>query len=213
MARSTERGMGMAENKGSSKVDDYDDDEELTSTELTGFRDKLMDEAKRVQNLLTNHLDSCLDMRPPNIRTIIEGNPQASSWTGREPPYGYLDWWPISLGFNALAEPFDDAEIRWAINHAIDREQLVEIGWQGSGSSTLLPFPDYPPLRKYTSAIGDLLEKYPVGVYMLPKHLDEKVARLHLNKLGVEIDELSVDQAEYLGIPVQGPYKPEHYRY
>ena len=124
-----------------------------------------MDEAKRVQNLLTNHLDSCLDMRPPNIRTIIEGNPQASSWTGREPPYGYLDWWPISLGFNALAEPFDDAEIRWAINHAIDREQLVEIGWQGSGSSTLLPFPDYPPLRKYTSAIGDLLEKYPVGVY------------------------------------------------
>ena len=56
-------------------------------------------------------------------------------------------------------------------------------------------------------------EKYPVGVYMLPKHLDEKVARLHLNKLGVEIDELSVDQAEYLGIPVQGPYKPEHYRY
>jgi len=56
-------------------------------------------------------------------------------------------------------------------------------------------------------------EKYPVGVYMLPKHLDEKVARLHLKKLGVEIDELSVDQAEYLGIPVQGPYKPEHYRY
>ena len=56
-------------------------------------------------------------------------------------------------------------------------------------------------------------EKYPVGVYMLPKYLDEKVARLHLKKLGVEIDELSVDQAEYLGIPVQGPYKPEHYRY
>ena len=56
-------------------------------------------------------------------------------------------------------------------------------------------------------------DKYPVGVYMLPKHLDEKVARLHLEKLGVEIDELSQDQAEYLGIPVSGPYKPEHYRY
>ncbi|MBT4503705.1 MAG: adenosylhomocysteinase, partial [Gemmatimonadetes bacterium] len=56
-------------------------------------------------------------------------------------------------------------------------------------------------------------EKYPVGVYMLPKHLDEKVARLHLEKLGVVLDELSEDQADYLGIPVEGPYKPEHYRY
>ena len=56
-------------------------------------------------------------------------------------------------------------------------------------------------------------EQYPVGVYMLPKHLDEKVARLHLQKLGVEIDELDADQAAYLGIPVEGPYKPEHYRY
>ncbi|MDE2737877.1 MAG: adenosylhomocysteinase [Gemmatimonadota bacterium] len=56
-------------------------------------------------------------------------------------------------------------------------------------------------------------DQYPVGVYMLPKHLDEKVARLHLQKLGVEIDELDDDQAAYLGIPVEGPYKPEHYRY
>ena len=55
-------------------------------------------------------------------------------------------------------------------------------------------------------------EQYPVGVYMLPKHLDEKVARLHLQKLGVEIDALDADQAAYLGIPAEGPYKPEHYR-
>ena len=48
---------------------------------------------------------------------------------------------------------------------------------------------------------------------MLPKHLDEKVARLHLAKIGVEIDTLSTQQAEYLGINVEGPYKPEHYRY
>ena len=56
-------------------------------------------------------------------------------------------------------------------------------------------------------------EQYPVGVYMLPKHLDEKVARLHLTKLGVEIDVLTGDQAGYLGIPTDGPFKPEHYRY
>src|SRR6187431_2341910 len=54
---------------------------------------------------------------------------------------------------------------------------------------------------------------YKNEVYMLPKHLDEKVARLHLSKIGVELDELSTEQADYLGIPKAGPFKPEHYRY
>jgi len=56
-------------------------------------------------------------------------------------------------------------------------------------------------------------QSYENKVYMLPKHLDEKVARLHLEKLGVEIDTLSSKQAEYLGLKPEGPYKPEHYRY
>ncbi|QDT94538.1 adenosylhomocysteinase [Gimesia algae] len=56
-------------------------------------------------------------------------------------------------------------------------------------------------------------DKYEIGVYMLPKHLDEEVARLHLDKLGVKLSKLSDKQAEYLGIPVEGPYKPEYYRY
>ncbi|MEP6992430.1 MAG: adenosylhomocysteinase, partial [bacterium] len=50
-------------------------------------------------------------------------------------------------------------------------------------------------------------------VYTLPKHLDEKVARLHLDKLGVKLTKLSADQASYIGVPVDGPYKPDHYRY
>ncbi len=56
-------------------------------------------------------------------------------------------------------------------------------------------------------------EKYSTGVYVLPKHLDEKVARLHLDALGVELTELSPEQAEYIGVPVDGPYKVDHYRY
>jgi len=55
--------------------------------------------------------------------------------------------------------------------------------------------------------------KLPVGVHVLPKHLDEKVASLHLGKLGVELTTLTADQAKYLGIPVDGPFKPDHYRY
>jgi adenosylhomocysteinase len=56
-------------------------------------------------------------------------------------------------------------------------------------------------------------DQYPVGVYVLPKHLDEEVARLHLDALGVELTELTQEQADYLGVPVEGPYKSDHYRY
>ncbi len=56
-------------------------------------------------------------------------------------------------------------------------------------------------------------EDYEKQVYVLPKHLDEKVARLHLGALGVELTELTPEQSAYLGIPVEGPYKPDHYRY
>jgi adenosylhomocysteinase len=55
--------------------------------------------------------------------------------------------------------------------------------------------------------------KYQNRVYILPKHLDEKVARLHLQKIGADLTVLSQKQAEYLRVPVDGPYKPEHYRY
>jgi adenosylhomocysteinase len=55
--------------------------------------------------------------------------------------------------------------------------------------------------------------KYEKQVYVLPKHLDEKVARLHLDKLGVKLTTLSKEQAEYLGVKPEGPYKPDTYRY
>jgi adenosylhomocysteinase len=56
-------------------------------------------------------------------------------------------------------------------------------------------------------------DKPEIGVYMLPKILDEEVARLHLDKLGVTLTELTDEQSEYIGVPKKGPYKPEHYRY
>jgi adenosylhomocysteinase len=55
--------------------------------------------------------------------------------------------------------------------------------------------------------------KYERKVYTLPKHLDEKVAALHLPKLGVKLTKLTKEQASYLGVPVEGPFKPEYYRY
>jgi adenosylhomocysteinase len=55
--------------------------------------------------------------------------------------------------------------------------------------------------------------KYEKKVYVLPKHLDEKVALLHLEKLGARLTKLSNDQAAYINVPIEGPYKPAHYRY
>ena len=57
------------------------------------------------------------------------------------------------------------------------------------------------------------LDAYEKQVYVLPKHLDEMVARLHLEKIGVELTQLTKEQSDYVGIPVDGPYKPDYYRY
>jgi adenosylhomocysteinase len=54
---------------------------------------------------------------------------------------------------------------------------------------------------------------YPIDVYRLPKHLDEEVARLHLDRIGVQLTQLTPAQAQYIGVPIEGPYKAEHYRY
>ncbi len=55
--------------------------------------------------------------------------------------------------------------------------------------------------------------KYEIGVYRLPKDLDEEVARLHLDQLGANLTKLTKEQADYIGVPASGPYKPDHYRY
>ena len=69
------------------------------------------------------------------------------------------------------------------------------------------------PGARAARAVHHAPTQYPIGVYVLPKVLDEKVARLHLDALGVELTELTPEQAAYIGVPVEGPYKVDHYRY
>ena len=128
-----------------------------------------MEENKRVQNLIANNIDTCLELRPANIVSLLDANPNITTWTGREPPYSYITWWPISLGFNGLEAPWSDSEMRRAVNYAINREQLVEIGWQNSGDWTHLPLPDLPQMRKYFTWAEDLVAKHQVGVFDLEK--------------------------------------------
>ena len=77
--------------------------------------------------------------------------------------------------------------------------------------------PSFVMSNSFTNQVMAQIElyntKYEVGVYTLPKHLDEKVAALHLDKIGAKLTRLSKEQADYIGVAVEGPYKPEHYRY
>lgn len=88
--------------------------------------------------------------------------------------------------------------------------RLVNLGCATGHSSFVMS-------TSFTNQVVAQLElwqnNYEIGVFTLPKHLDEEVARLHLDKLGVRLTTLSQDQADYIGVPVGGPYKPEHYRY
>lgn len=128
------------------------------------------DEPKLVELLVANQADNLLDLRPRNVVAALKGNPKLSVWTtNNAPPYGYRDWWPISLGFNDSKPPYNDPDIRWAINHAIDRKQLVQIGYGGAGQTTVLPYPDFPVLRPYLNGLNDILQKYPIDDYDLKK--------------------------------------------
>jgi adenosylhomocysteinase len=79
--------------------------------------------------------------------------------------------------------------------------------------------PSFVMSASFTNQVLAQIELYTKGgeykneVYVLPKHLDEKVARLHLDKLGAKLTTLSEEQASYIGVTPQGPFKPEHYRY
>lgn len=124
-----------------------------------------MAEPQRVQNLIAGELDTSLELRAANIKAVLDRNPNVTSWTGRNKPYGYLDHWPVCLGFNNTEEPFSDPEFRRAVSFAIDRAQLVEVGWKGAGGRTLVPFPEFPPMKRFVDAARGLFEKYGHGVY------------------------------------------------
>jgi len=117
------------------------------------------DETKVVQLAINNELDMSIDLRPDNIKAVVAQNPKISTWSGNKNPYGYRDWWPVSLGFNCLKEPFNDPEIRYAMNYSINRKQLVDLGYKGAGETTLLPFPAFPALNKYVDTVQDMAKQ------------------------------------------------------
>jgi peptide/nickel transport system substrate-binding protein len=130
------------------------------------------DDTQAAELLINNEIDESLDMRPRLIETVMIRAPHITTFSGREKPYGYVDWWPISMYFNTLEEPYDDPRVRWAMAYAIDQEQLIEVGYVGAGESSAHFYPAYPTLIEYMDSISDILEKYNPLEFDLDKSAD-----------------------------------------
>lgn len=102
------------------------------------------------QMLINNEVDVTLDLRPATIEAILaQASDHITTHTFGEKPYGYMDWWPTSLFFNTLEEPYNNPDVRWAFAYAIDHQQVMDVGYGGAGVKTNLPYPGYPGLTKY----------------------------------------------------------------
>jgi peptide/nickel transport system substrate-binding protein len=126
-------------------------------------------ETLMTQRIVNNEVDCTLDLRASVIGQTVTQNPKVITHTGGNLPMGYMDWWPTSMWFNHEDGPFTTKEMRWAVSYSIDRQQMLDVGLQGSGILTPLPFPQYPPLEPYFEAAKPLLEKYPTTEFNLDK--------------------------------------------
>lgn len=112
------------------------------------------------QALITNQVDAGFGMQPATLQTIMRQNPKIITHTGHDSPYGYVDWWPVSLYVNNEVKPFDDKDVRWALSYYINRKQLIDVAWLGASAVSSLPMPDYPALKPYFEDVQDLLKKH-----------------------------------------------------
>jgi len=112
----------------------------------------LADETAAAQAMIRNEVDHT-HTKVELAKQAVDENPKVTTHSGREAPYGYTDWWPLSLYVNCSKKPFDDKDVRWALSYYINREQIIEVGYSGYGSTWPLPMPSYPPLRPYVDAV------------------------------------------------------------
>jgi peptide/nickel transport system substrate-binding protein len=123
-----------------------------------------MNEITMAQMMIANQIDMAFSFTPANMKLVQGQNPQVITHFDR-PPYGFMDWWPIGLGFNTQVKPFDDPDIRWAMSYSVDRDEIVQFAFQGFSQTAALPFPPYPGLQKYMDGVADQLQQYPTLKY------------------------------------------------
>ncbi|HEY7031968.1 MAG TPA: ABC transporter substrate-binding protein [Thermomicrobiales bacterium] len=118
------------------------------------------DDTLAAQQLITGQIDMSKILSVPTLQTVFQQNPKVTTFSGQQPPYGYLDWCPIDLNFNCSAAPWDNAQLRWAISNALDREKLVALAEGGAGVTALHQFTPYQWFSPFDEALKPLEEKY-----------------------------------------------------
>ena len=117
------------------------------------------DESQSAQLLLTNQLDMAPIMQVLTLESVLERNSQVMTFTGSDPPYGYLDWCPIDLNLNCSEPPFDDPQIRRAISLSVDRDKLVKLAESGAGVTALHPFTPYDWFSPFEEALQEIVAR------------------------------------------------------
>ena len=117
------------------------------------------DVSAAAQAIVSNEVD-ITELASDVVEDALAKNPKLTTHSGREKPYGYTDWWPQSLWVNQDVPPLGNADVRWAMSYYIDRDELIEVAWEGTTIKSALPFPPYAGLMKYQESIADLLAEY-----------------------------------------------------
>jgi ABC-type transport system substrate-binding protein len=120
-----------------------------------------------VQKVIDNQFDTTSDIPQKIMADILTQNPEVTSHTGKQPPYGYMDYWPNSLIVNTQLPPYDDSHIRRAISLAIDRDTIDQVVYQSAQVTTIFPFPLYPGLQRFVERpdVQALIDKYQPGKF------------------------------------------------
>ncbi|MEZ4867356.1 MAG: ABC transporter substrate-binding protein [Caldilineaceae bacterium] len=123
------------------------------------------DQQAQATALIRNEIDQTHDIRVDLIQQILQQNPDATTWTGREGPYGMVSWWPTSMYMNVKVKHLDNPDVRWAINRYVDRDKLIDFAFDGNGQKSIWPFPPFSGLQASMDNLADLQAKYDQGRY------------------------------------------------
>jgi peptide/nickel transport system substrate-binding protein len=142
------------------------------------------DDSLTAQMLITNEVDMGKIISVPTLQSVFAQNPNVITFSGQEPPYGYLDWCPIDLNFNCDAAPWNNAQLRWAISHAIDRTSLAALAESGAGVAAVHQFTPYEWFTPFEEALQPLYDSYGLSVQANPDKVEELMTGLGYAKNG-----------------------------
>lgn len=128
------------------------------------------EDAKLSQLLIANQVDATHNLDPADAQLVLQKNPKlAVRAPDRSKPLGWISFWANHVGFNCARPPFNDPEIRWALNYAMNRDDIVSVGFKGDTVKSVLPFAAFPGMQPFFDEAKQALSEYPADTFDLNK--------------------------------------------